>query len=424
MPQRVSRTIAGTVATLVVASSVLASSAFSQPAPSELTPSARRALLDQYCVTCHNERLRTADLTLDTLDVDNVGRAPEVWERVVRKLRAGVMPPLPRPRPDAATYDVFTGWLEAELDRVAAANLNPGRTEAFHRLNRTEYHNAIRDLLDLDVDVTELLPADGASYGFDNIAGVLGVSPTLLERYLTAAGKISRIAVGRPVPSATTETFRVTNDLSQDDWVEGMPFGTRGGATFRYNFPQDGEYVVRVLLARGTGGQLATFDVPHTLEVSLDSEIVQSYTVGEPPPVDAARNSDAYRDWQARQRTLDSDWEFRLSVRAGPRDIQVTFARRTWAYPETVREPYLRPYTARDTRHQPYLGRITVTGPYDTNDVPPVGSTPSRRRIFVCEPSEADSALEQTACARDILSPLARRAYRRPVTTSDMDVLL
>ena len=424
MPQRVSRTIAGTVATLVVTSSVLASSAFSQTAPSELTSSARRALLDQYCVTCHNERLRTADLALDTLDVDDVGRAPEVWERVVRKLRAGVMPPLPRPRPDAATYDVFTGWLEAELDRVAAANLNPGRTEAFHRLNRTEYHNAIRDLLDLDVDVTELLPADGASYGFDNIAGVLGVSPTLLERYLTAAGKISRIAVGRPVPSATTETFRVTNDLSQDDWVEGMPFGTRGGATFRYNFPQDGEYVVRVLLARGTGGQLATFDVPHTLEVSLDSEIVQSYTVGEPPPVDAARNSDAYRDWQARQRTLDSDWEFRLPVRAGPRDIQVTFARRTWAYLETVREPYLRPYTARDTRHQPYLGRITVTGPYDTNDVPPVGSTPSRRRIFVCEPSEADSALEQTACARDILSTLARRAYRRPVTTSDMDVLL
>ena len=424
MPRRVSRTIARTAATLVVTSSVLASSAFSQTATSELTSPARRALLDQYCVTCHNERLRTADLALDTLDVDRVGRAPEVWERVVRKLRAGVMPPLPRPRPDAATYDVFTGWLEAELDRVAAANLNPGRTEAFHRLNRTEYHNAIRDLLDLDVDVTELLPADGASYGFDNIAGVLGVSPTLLERYLTAAGKISRIAVGRPVPSATTETFRVTNDLSQDDWVEGMPFGTRGGATFRYNFPQDGEYVVRVLLARGTGGQLATFDVPHTLEVSLDNEIVQSYTVGEPPPVDAPRNSDAYRDWQARQRTLDSDWEFRLPVRAGPRDIQVTFARRTWAYPETVREPYLRPYTARDTRHQPYLGRITVTGPYDTNDVPPMGSTPSRRRIFVCEPSEADSALEQTACARDILSTLARRAYRRPVTTSDMDVLL
>ena len=408
---------------LVVTCSVLASGAFAQTALGELTSPAPRALLDQYCVTCHNERLRTADLALDTLDVDNVGMAPQVWESVVRKLRAGAMPPLPRPRPDAATYDAFAGWLEAELDRDAATNFNPGRTEAFHRLNRTEYHNAVRDLLDLEVDVTELLPADGASYGFDNVAGVLGVSPTLLERYLSAARKISRIAVGRPVPSAATETFRVTNDLSQDDWVEGMPFGTRGGATFRYNFPQDGEYVVRVLLARGTGGQLATFDVPHTLEVSLDNEIAQSYSVGEPPPVDAPRSGDAYRDWQARQRAVDSDWEFRLPVRAGPRDIQVTFERRTWAYPETVREPYLRPYTARDTRHQPYLGQLTITGPYDANDVPRVGSTPSRQRIFVCEPSEADSVQEQTACARDILSTLARRAYRRPATTGDIDVL-
>ena len=424
MPPRVSRAIAGTIGTFVVTSIVLASGAFAQTAPSELSSSTPRALLDQYCVTCHNERLRTADLALDTLDVDNVGMAPAVWERVVRKLRAGAMPPLSRPRPDAATYDAFARWLEAELDRVAATNLNPGRTEAFHRLNRTEYHNAVRDLVDLEVDVAELLPADSASYGFDNIAGVLGVSPTLLERYLSAARKVSRIALGRPVPSATTETFRVTNDLSQNDWVEGMPFGTRGGATFRYTFPQDGEYIVRVLLAQGTGGQLATFDVPHTLEVSLDDEILQTYTVGEPPPVDASRDSDAYREWQARQRTIDSDWEFRLPVRAGPRDIQVTFARRTWAYPETVREPYLRPYTANDTRHQPYLGRVTVTGPYAPNGVLSVGSTPSRRRMFVCEPSETDSALEQTVCAREILSTLARRAYRRPVTTSDIGVLL
>ena len=382
------------------------------------------ALVDRYCVGCHNERTPTADLTLDLNDVNDVGAAPEVWEQVVRKLRAGTMPPASQPRPDPATYDAFTGWLEAELDRAAAADPNPGRTEAFHRLNRTEYHNAVRDLLDLEVDVAELLPSDGGSYGFDNIAGVLGISRTLLERYLGAARRISRIAVGRPAPSATTETFRVPNDLSQDDWVEGMPFGTRGGATFQYNFPQDGEYVVRVVLARNAGDRLATFNVPHTLEVSLDNEIIQSYTLGGPPPVDAPRNSDAYRDWQASQRTVDSDWEFRLPVRAGPRNIQVTFARRTWAYPETVREPYLRPYTASDTRHQPYLGRITVTGPYATTDVPPLGSTPSRRRIFVCESSESDPTPEQTACARDILSTLARRAYRRPVTTADLDVLL
>ncbi len=423
MKQRRSRGLLAASLALFIAIGGHGRSTWAQPTPAGQTGSPQRALLDQYCVGCHNERSLTADLALDTLDVDNVAMAPDVWERVVRKLRAGAMPPLPRPRPDRVTYENFTTWLESELDRVAAADPNPGRTEAFHRLNRTEYHNAVRDLLDLEVDVAELLPADGASYGFDNIAGVLGVSPTLLEGYLRAARKISRIAVGRPVPSATTETFRVTNDLSQDDWVAGMPFGTRGGATFRYNFPQDGEYVVRVALARGTGGQLAIFDAPHTLEVSLDDETVQSYTVGGPPP-DAPRGSDANRAWRATQRTVDSGWELRLPVRAGPRDIRVTFERRTWAYPETVRQPYLRPYTAVDTRHQPYLGQITVTGPYNTHDAPPVGSTPSRRRIYVCEPSETDLVPQQTACAREILSTLARRAYRRPITTADVDVLL
>ncbi|HIE92289.1 MAG TPA: DUF1587 domain-containing protein, partial [Acidobacteria bacterium] len=165
-------------------------------------------------MTCHNERVRAGELVLEDLDVLSVHEAPATWETVVRKLRAGAMPPPARPRPDAETYGRFVSWLELELDRVAAVSPNPGRTEAFHRLNRTEYHNAVRDLLDLEVDVAELLPADGGSYGFDNIAGVLGISPTLLERYLGAARKISRITVGRPAPSAATETFRVANDLS------------------------------------------------------------------------------------------------------------------------------------------------------------------------------------------------------------------
>ena len=335
------------------------------------------------------------------------------------------MPPPSRPRPDPNVYDQLIDWLELELDRAAIEDPNPGRTETFHRLNQTEYHNAIRDLLDLEINVTELLPADGSSYGFDNIAGVLGVSPTLLERYLAAARKISRLAVGRSVSSPTTETFRVANDLSQDDWVEGMPFGTRGGATFRHNFPQDGDYTVRVVLARNTGDALATFDVPHTLEVSLDDRVAKAYTVGEPPPTDGVQDSATYRAWRSRQRAADRDWEFQIPVRAGPRQIQVTFARRTWAYPETIREPYLRPYTnTPDTRHQPYLGRITITGPYNTTDPLPMESTPSRRRIFVCEPSETDSVDVQADCAREILTRLARRAYRRPVTTDDLDVLL
>ena len=429
----------------------------------------QRELLDRYCVTCHNGRMRTAGLALDEHDVAAVAAAPAVWETVVRKLRAGAMPPPPRPRPDAATYDRFVGWLEAELDRHAAANPDPGRTEAFHRLNRTEYHHAVRDLLDLEIDVAELLPADGASYGFDNIAGVLGVSPTLLERYLAAARKISRVAVGRPAPSATAEVFRLASDLPQDDWVAGMPFGTRGGGAFRHTFPEDAEYDFRIRLARNAGDNLAVFEVPHTLEVSLDGTLVRTFTAGGPPPERVPLDSDEYRAWRDRQRTIDGDWEFRLPVPAGPRELRVTFVRKTAAYPETLRQPYLRPYTSitgGDTRVQPYLGSVTVTGPFaaggglpagggspaaagggtpagdgsraaagggppagDASPAaagggPPAEDTPSRRRIFVCRPAADAAEAEQADCARRILSGLARRAYRRPVTAADLDVLL
>ena len=386
----------------------------------------QRELLDHYCVTCHNGRMRTAGLALDEHDVAAVAAAPEVWETVVRKLRAGAMPPSPRPRPDAAAYDRFVGWLEAELDRHAAANPDPGRTEAFHRLNRTEYHHAVRDLLDLEIDVAELLPADGASYGFDNIAGVLGVSPTLLERYLAAARKIARVAVGRPAPSATAEVFRLASDLPQDDWVAGMPFGTRGGGAFRHTFPEDAEYDFRVTLARNAGDNLAVFEVPHTVEVSLDGELVRTFTVGGPPP-DAPRDSDERRAWRDRQRNIDRDWEFRMPVGAGPRELRVTFVRKTAAYPETLRQPYLRPYTSitgGDTRVQPYLGSVTVTGPFVAAGGPPAEETPSRRRIFACRPADGAAEAEETACARRIVSALARRAYRRPVTPADLDVLL
>ena len=413
-------------ATFMVGTAALgATAAVAQPAPGG-AGSPERALLDRYCVTCHNERLQVADLTLDVADVGDVGAHPEVWEKVVRKLRAGAMPPAPRPRPDGATYEAFTTWLETELDAAAARNPDPGRTDTFHRLNRSEYHNVIRDLLDLEVDVAALLPADDGSYGFDNIAGVLGISPTLLERYLSAAKKISRLAIGRPAPSATAETFRLVTDLTQDVRVDGLPFGTRGGTRFEFTFPEDAVYGIRVELSRDASGTLKPFDTPHRLEVSLDGEPLQTFTVGEPPPPGAARSSPEYREYLARQRAVDDGWEVRAPVRAGPHTVQVTFHQKTSAYAETLRQPFLRPYTSitgGDTRYQPYIGSVTVAGPFEASGARPVEGTPSRDRIFVCRPASPD-ADDEAACAREIFSTLARRAYRRPVTERDLAVLL
>ena len=426
--QRSVSAFARLVLALVVAGGGAVRAAAAAEAPGQAGPGDgwQRELLDRYCVTCHNGRMRTAGLALDEHDPATPAAAPAVWETVVRKLRAGAMPPPPRPRPDRETYRRFVAWLESALDRAAAARPDPGRTEAFHRLNRTEYHHAVRDLLDLEIDVAELLPADGASYGFDNIAGVLGLSPTLLERYLAAARKISRVAVGRPAPSATAEVFRLASDLPQDDWVAGMPFGTRGGGAFRHVFPQDADYVFSVRLARDAGGNLAVFEEPHVLEVSLDGALVRTFTAGGPPPRDVPRDGDEYRAWRDRQRNIDRDWEFRIPVGAGPRELRATFVRTTAAYPETHREPYRRPYTSitgGDTRVQPYLGSVTVTGPFAAPGGPPAAETPSRRRIFACRPAAGDEAGE-SACARRILSGLARRAWRRPVRAAETDVLL
>ena len=417
--------VAGMVAMLSTASGpVHAGAPGQQTAAGSATP--QRTLLDRYCVTCHNQRLRIAELTLDSVDVTDVGAHPAIWEKVVRKLRAGAMPPAPRPRPDDAAYETFTTWLETELDQAAAARPDPGRTDTFHRLNRSEYHNVIRDLLALEVDVAALLPADDGSYGFDNIAGVLGISPTLLERYLSAAKKISRVAVGRPAPSPTAETFRLATDLTQDTHVDGLPFGTRGGTRFEFTFPEDAEYAFRVRLGRDASGTLKTFDTPHQVEVSLDGEPLQTFVVGAPPPDGVERRSPEYREHVARQRVIDEGWEVRVPVRAGPHTVQVTFHQKTTAYAETLRQPFLRPYTSitgGDTRYQPYIGSVTIAGPFEASGARPVDETPSRRRIFVCQPTIGDAAAE-ASCARRVFSTLARRAYRRPVTERDLDVLL
>ena len=242
----------------------------------------QKALLDRYCLTCHTQRLKergTVPIALDSLDLSQVGANAATWEKVVVKMRAGLMPPAGSPRPDKATHDAFASWLESELDRNGAAHPNPGRTEPFHRLNRAEYRNAIRDILDLDVDVAALLPADDVSYGFDNIAGVLKMSPTLLERYLAAAQKVSRLAVGTPLPAPNIDYFRVTDDLSQDAHLPGLPLGTRGGTLIRYVFPMDGEYEIRPRLTRDLNESVPLYTEDQRLEISIDGERVGLYTL-------------------------------------------------------------------------------------------------------------------------------------------------
>ena len=439
------RTIIGYVACLALITGAAHSQAAGQQPQSSTTPAAvpaQQAFITQYCVTCHNQGLQTGGLVLETANLGDVGADAETWEKVVRKLHGGLMPPPGAPRPDRTTSEAFASWLEAQLDRAAAARPDPGRTETFHRLNRAEYRNAVRDLLGLDLDVASLLPADGSSYGFDNIAGVLQVPPTLMERYLTAARNISRAAVGAPPSAPNYDVFRVPADLPQDDRIEGLPFGTRGGTLIRYNFPGDGEYAIRVRLAReavGAGGvDVPRYDVPQHLEVALDGEPLQVFTLpatdraalaprvrnprpgpdqarDEPPPPPAPRR---YR--QADRSLVDADWQVRFFAEAGPRNVSVTFLNRVPALLESLNEPYLHPYPAGGetlwgSRKGAYLSRVDISGPFEVRGR---GDTPSRQRIFQCYPVDA---AEEPACARTILSTLTRRAYRRPVTAADLE---
>ena len=388
---------------IVVLSMVPGRAATRQQLAGQPPPSAswQGALLDRYCVSCHNETLRTGGLALDTLDVANVPDGADIWEKAVRKLRGGLMPPLGRPRPDAATYDRMVTWLETELDRGAEAQPNPGRTETFHRLNRAEYGNVIRDLLALDVDVAELLPSDNSSYGFDNMAGVLKINQSLLERYLLAARKVSRLAVGRPPSFPAAETFRVPIALPQYDRLDGFPFGTRGGTRIRYTFPVDAEYTINVELVGG-----ANNPEPHELEVSIDGERVKLFTV-------KIEQRGAYDP------ESDPEYEVRVRVTAGPHDVVVTFLRKSLLVVDGgSRLPFTKPRTYGGSILEPFVGSVTIAGPFDMAGS---GDTPSRRRIFSCRPT---GPADEERCAKEILSTLARRAYRRPVTELDLERLL
>ena len=401
-----------------------------QPDPSQTSRSAStssfetKKVLKQYCQGCHNEHSavgRDTGLTLDTLNPERVTSNAEQWEKVVRRLRNVSMPPAGRPRPSAEIYHRVASWLEIQLDAAAAVNRNPGRPAVLHRLNRAEYRNAVRDLIALDIDVSSLLPPDTASYGFDNIGDVLGVSPLLLESYLSTANKISRLAVAsNPAVKTTEEVYRVSTELTQSDRLDGLPFGTRGGTLVRHVFPVDGEYEIRVRLARGglTGGDYGIVGLrePHPLEITLDGARVQLLTAGLGLSVDGPESR---REQHDRYKLKDDGLHVRIPIQAGPRTVAAAFLKRPSVQVESVRRPFLRAMLEHGQSHElPYIGEVIITGPYDP-DAPE--QTPSRDRIFVCRPT---SAANERTCAERIIATLARRAFRRPVTDDDLRTLL
>jgi hypothetical protein len=363
--------------------------------PTSLTAVAVKTAINGYCAPCHNTTLKTAGVILDTLNVERVGDHSELWERVVTMLRNGMMPPAGMPRPDEATSDALRTFIQTELDKAAAAHPDPGRTEILHRLNRAEYQNAIRDLLALDVDVNSLLPADDSSNGFDNMAGSLRISQSLMERYLAAAQSIGKMAVGALPLAPQTGLYRVPADSQQHQHVEGLPFGTRGGTLIRHFFPRDANYDINIDLAGARTGE------PHELAVLLDGDQIKQFTI---PQKSGAKI------------------KFRVPVAAGPHELGVTFYQKPVDLVERVKEPFQNPRVQGDDGGVagpiPEVANVTVTGPYDDRGP---GDTPSRRRIFVCHP--ANPTLER-ACAGTILSNLARRAYRGPVRQEDLNVLL
>ena len=383
------------------------------------TPETYRAVLDRYCVACHNARARTGNLALDTVELARLGDAAEIWEQVLEKLRTRAMPPPRRPRPAEQTYERFAAWLETGLDRAAAARPNPGRP-TIHRLNRLEYANAVRDLLGLTVDAGTMLPADDLAYGFDNNADILTVAPGMLERYMSAARKIGRLAVGDPAIEHDVVRYPVSSLLVQRDrGSEDMPFGSRGGAVVTHHFPLDGEYVLRIVL-RGNGGRRE----PQEIDVRIDGVRAALLRLGN-----VSRAGGRTRGMPGG----DDSLAVRVPVRAGARRVSVSFLKRT-AVTEGVapdRLPVWTFSTGRGYVEGMALESVQIEGPYRPGPAAGVsggaGASASRRRIFTCRSAGGGvndgGAGDEAACATEILTTLARRAFRRPVTGDDLDVL-
>jgi len=398
-------------------------------------PAEVREVLQAYCFGCHNERRLAGGLALDVLDVDAPAQAADRWEKVIRKLRTGTMPPGDELRPEPEEYDMVAGWLESELDRAArAGTVDPGTTNPVHRLNRVEYNNAINDLLGLDVDVHSLLPGDETADGsFDNFADALSITTTHMERYLSVARQVTRLAVGLPPSAPAVETFEVPLHVVQDQrQSEDLPFGSRGGVAVSYDFPVDGEYLIKIRLRRQYQDYLMGMGWPQQLDLRLDGVLVERYTVGggalEYRPAAASYagsgepGSFGDPEWEEyMQVTGDAHLEARVRVAAGPRVIGVSFIREQWE-PEGLPQPLQRGRVL--TNDQIYMDiasvhSVQIGGPYETDGT--ASDTPSRERIFTCRPAQG---APEEGCAREILSTLAERAFRRPVTDADVATLL
>jgi hypothetical protein len=394
-----------------------------------------QAVLEKYCVTCHNQKLRTAGLALDALDAAKPHADAEIWERVIGKLRARSMPPPGRPRPDAGAYRAAATALENEIDRAWTARPNPGRIGAVHRLNRTEYTNAIRDLFALDFDARPLLPGDETADGsFDNLADALSISTAHLERYLSVARQVSRLAIGLPPASPRLETFAIPIHVIQEDRQdEQLPFGSRGGLAIPYTFPADGEYLVRVRLQRQYQDYLKGMGWPQQLDIRLDGKLIKRFTVGgsakgRPAALSYAGDGEpgfaGDPEWEKyMQVTGDAGLEVRTPVQAGPHVVGVSFVREFWE-PEGLPHPPQRGRTiANDNAYMGYanVGSVQIGGPYQDVLEPDTTDTPSRRAVLICRPR---SRSDETACATRILIRIARRAYRRPATTAELNTLL
>jgi mono/diheme cytochrome c family protein len=394
-----------------IAQQAPASAKASAGEPSAKAPAGEpyRAVVNTYCLSCHNSKTKAGGLGLDELNTQPLGDHWESWEKVARKLRARQMPPQGARQPDHAAHAAALASLETALDSLSSTAPNPGRTDTFRRLNRTEYHNAIRDLLALELDTASMLPSDSASYGFDNVT-VGNLSPTLLESYVTAAEKISRLAVGRPSLSAGGPTVRIRPDITQEKHIEGLPIGTRGGALVEHEFPLNGEYDITIRLARDRNEHVEGLLEPHEIELMLDGERLNLFKI-EPlqmeQPVSAA---DA-----PSHENLDNHLKMRVPVTAGPHTLAVTFPKKPSLLLETARRPYEAHFNYyRHPRLQPAVYEISIVGPYNAAGA---GDTPSRRRVFVCKPARTQ---DEDACAKKILSTLMRRAYRRPVNDADL----